>query len=628
MKVVVLLLSVILLGSVVHAADGAAPERLMYDNRDQIPLQYRWDLSAIYPSREACDTAAETLPAEIAKLATFTGRLGSSPATLAEALDLYHRLGLVVDDLYVYASQLQHTDTRDAAANHLQSRAEALRASFSAAGAFVRPEIAKLPPEVLDRLAADDQLASYRHYLDDIARSRAQIRPAEVEAVLAGAALLENAPAAVYSSLTNADIQWPSITGEDGKQVSVVPAQFYTFMSSPDRRVRQDAAKALFGTYDSYANTLAGLYSASVAKDLWLARTRGYGSTLEAALDKDNIPRVVLDNLVATVQANYGDVHRYVELRKKVLKLDDFHLYDLYVPITPGGEPTVSYDEGWQLAMQFWTETFGPEYAAVAERAKNERWIDVYTNSGKRGGAYSWGTYRTHPYLLLNWGGKLEDVFTLVHEMGHSIHTYLASKHQAPHDAGYTMFVAEVASVASESLFFEWMMARTDDPARRLAMLNHRLNGITGTFLRQVYFHQYEAHAHAMADAGQPLTKESLGDVWAGLYSDFYGPAATLDPAIRSDWGRIPHFYRTFYVWVYATSFAAGEAIAERFRAGDRTAVDDYLETLKLGGSVYPMEAVARAGVDMSRREVMETVMVRFREIVTEMEKILVPAAG
>jgi oligoendopeptidase F len=291
--------------------------------------------------------------------------------------------------------------------------------------------------------------------------------------------------------------------------------------------------------------------------------------------------------------------------------------------MVPEAKKTYTFDEGWALAMEFWKETFGEEYAAVAERGRAERWIDVYPSAGKQGGAYSWGTYNSVPYLFLNWGGTLEDVSTLVHEMGHSIHSYLANTNQPYHLADYSLFVAEVGSVASESLFFEWLLDRTEDPTLRLALLNQRMNDIVGTFLRQIFFHEFEHAAHVLAEEGQPLTKESLGKVWSDLWLEYYGNGAALDEEFKGGWARIPHFYRTYYVWVYATSFAAGEAIAARVRAGDETAVQDYLATLKLGGSVYPMEALKRAGVDMTDPEVIRAVMDRFRSIQGEMETLL-----
>jgi oligoendopeptidase F len=427
----------------------------------------------------------------------------------------------------------------------------------------------------------------------------------------------------VYSNLVDADIEWPKIEGSDGEDLTATPSLFYQLLGDKDRRVRRDAAMAIFGTYDKLGNTLASALAGSIHKDVWMARTRGYASTLGMALDSDAIPREVLDNLVAALHSEFPVLHRYIALRKKMLGIDKVHIYDLYVSLADGSAKTYTFDEGWALAMAFWRETFGEEYAQVAARGFEERWIDVYPNKGKRGGAYSWGTYGAHPYLFLNYGETLEDVFTLVHEMGHSVHTFLANKAQPYHLADYSLFVAELASVASESLFYEWLMARTTDKTERLALLSYRINAFVGTFLRQIFFHEFEARAHAAAERGEPLTKETLGKIWGDLWLGYYGADAALDEPYRMGWARVNHFYRRFYVWVYATSFAAGEAIAGRFRAGDTAAVGDYLATLALGGSVYPMDALRRAGVDMTDANVMRTVMVRFSETLDALEAAL-----
>jgi oligoendopeptidase F len=604
------------------AADEA--EQLQWENRADIPELYRWNIDDILPDEAAFDAALTQVEAMLPKLAAFQGRLGESADVLADALDLSYAMERTAEDAIVWASQRQHTDTRDQDANATLSRARNLIAKATEAGAFMLPEIATIPAETMAAFLTNERLATYRHVIDDIMRTASHIRSEEVEQVLAAAALLRGAPNQIYSDLHDADIEWPKITDENGEEVTATPSLFYSFLANDDRRVRKDAALAIFGTYDHYGNTFASTLGGSIQKDLWLARTRGYGSSLEAALDADNVPRVVPDTLVAAVHANLDGIHRYIALRKKVLGLDDFHIYDLYVPVVAEGQTRYTFEEGWALAMEYWRETFGEEYAAAAARARSERWIDVYASPGKRGGAYSWGTFNSHPYLFLNWGGTLDDVFTLVHEMGHSIHSYLANHNQPYHLAGYSLFVAEVASVASESLFFEWMLDRADDPAQRLALLNHRLNSMTGTFLRQLFFHEFESAAHGLAERGEPITKASLGQIWGDLWTSYYGPEVTLDEVYRSGWARIPHFYRTFYVWKYASSFAAGEAIAGRFRAGDATAVDDYLAALKLGGSVYPMEALNRAGVDLTDPEVIGTVMVRWNEILSEMEKLLI----
>ena len=607
----------------VGLAGSEGTEQLFYENRAEIPLEYRWSLEDIFPDVEAWEAAYASVKAEIPGLAAYKGRLGESADVMVAAIELQYEIAKTIEDIFVYASQWQNTDTRDATANTYVGKARALYASFGEATAFFEPEIVQIPDETMTRYMADPRLKTYDHVLDNVLRTKAHTRSQEVEEVLAGASLLRAAPGQTYGFLTDADIEWPTIKDENGDEKKVIPGLFYTFMASQDRRVRKDAALALFDTYEKYGNTYSGMYGGLLHKDVWMTKTRKYPSTLDMVLDQTNVPSSVIETLVSTVHDNLDAVHGYVELRKAVLGLENLHIYDLYVSMVPEGEINYTFDEGWILAMKFWKEILGEDYADVAARGLEDRWIDVYPSAGKRGGAYSWGTYNSHPYLFLNWGGTLEDVFTLVHEMGHSIHSYMANKNQPSHDADYSLFVAEVASVASESLFFEWLLARTDDPTARLAMLNHRMNSIIGTFLRQIFFHEFEAKAHEMAENGQPITKESLGNAWSGLWKEYYGEGAVLDEEFKSGWARIPHFYRTYYVWVYATSFAAGEAIAGRFRAGDETAVDDYLETLKLGGSVYPMDALKRAGVDMNDPSVIRAVMDNFRSILDRMERIL-----
>jgi oligoendopeptidase F len=602
----------------------AGEEKLFYENREDIPEQYRWDLSHIFADIDAWEDAYAEIEKKIPEITKFKGRLGESADVMVEATELLYGTVRIIEDIYVYASHWQSTDTRNADANTYVGRAQALYAKFGQAVAFFEPEIVKLPEATVTAYLEDPRLKTYDHVLDNIIRTKAHTRSQEVEELLAGSVLLQSSPVQTYSFLTNADIAWPTIKDENGEDKKVIPGLYYVFMGSQDRRVRKDAALALFGTYDKYGNTFSGTYNGLVQKDLWMARTRHYPSALDMELHQTNVPRLVVETLVSTVHDNLDAVHDYVELRKRVLGLEDFHIYDLYVSMVPAAETTYTFDEAWAMAMEFWRETFGEEYAAIAERGRRERWIDVYPNEGKDGIAYSGGSYNSVPYLFLNWGGTLEDVSTLVHEMGHSVHAYLARTNQPYHDADYSLFVAEVGSVASESLFYQWLIERTTDPTERLALLNESMNEIIGTFLRQIFFHEFEHAAHVMAEEGKPLTKESLGKAWGDLWLDYYGETVTLDDEFRGGWARIPHFYYTYYVWVYATSFAAGEAIAERFRAGDETAVQDYLETLKLGGSVYPMDALKRAGVDMNDPEVIRAVMDRFRSILTQMEEMLV----
>jgi len=602
----------------------AEQEQLFYENREKIPTEYRWDLGLIFENVEAWEKAYAKVESRLPELAAYKGRLGESPDVLLAAVELNFEIGRAFEDLIVYSFQWQSTDTRDADANTYVGRAQSLGARLSEAGSYFEAEVVQLPGATIEKIRSDSRFATYAHLLDNMLRTREHTRSQEVEEVLAGSALLRGAPGEARGFLTDADIEWPTIKGVEGEDEQIVNGLFYTYLANQDRRYRKDAALALFGTYDKYGNTYSANFSGLLHKDTWLAKARRYPSALDMELNETNVPRSVVETLVSTVHDNVEAIHSYIHLRNKVLGLESSHIYDLYVGMVAEGETTYTFDEGWALSMEFWRETFGEEYAAVAERGHKERWIDVYPNKGKQGGAYSAGSYNSVPYLFLNWGGTFDDVSTLVHEMGHSVHTYLATQNQPYHDANYSLFVAEVGSVASEALFFDWMLKRTTDPTERLAMLNSRMNKIIGTFLRQIFFHEFEHAAHMMAEAGKPITKEALGQVWGDLWLQYYGDGVTLDEEYKAGWARIPHFYRTYYVWVYATSFAAGEAIAGRFRSGDEAAVQDYLEALKLGGSVYPMEALKRAGVDMNDPAVIRAVMDSFGTIRGEMEKLLV----
>ncbi len=607
---------------------GEVDENLFYEDRDKIPLEYRWDLDVILPNREAWEAARKEVEEALPRLGFYRGRLGESPEVLAESLQAKFDLERRFEDVFVYAFQLFYANTEDATAKELSGQAQALAGKVQEAASFIEPEIAQLSAERLREFLTAEGVKPFAHFIDNIVRTKAHIRSAEIEEILAGSSLPGAAHQQAFTSLENSDIEWPTIEGEDGKEQKVVPGQYIQFVMSPDRRVRRDGSLALFGVYDQFANTLASTLGGSIQRDAWMARTRGYGSSLEMALNSTNVPRSVVDTLVETVHHNIEQVHGYAALRKRMLGLDELHIYDMYVNLLPGLDRRYTFEEGWSLAMEFWRETFGEEYAQASERARKERWVDVYTNQGKRPGAFAWGTYNSHPYLFLNWNGKLDAVSTLVHEMGHAIHKYLTDENQPYQSSSYSLFVAEVASVASESLFLEWFLKRSEDPVERQLLLNQAMNSISGTFLRQIFFHEWEAAAHAMAERGKPLTKESLGKLYLDLWKSYYGSDLTVDEVYQSGWARVSHFYRTFYVWVYATSFAAGEAIAKRFRDGDQTAVQDYLAMLKLGGSVYPMDAVKRAGVDMNDPRVIRAVMVRYGELQERLDKELVRENG
>lgn len=614
--------------SPVAGAQGQVDENLFFEDRGEIPETYRWNLDAIFPNRDAWEAARDQVEQALPGFYSYRGRLGESPEVLAQALQAKFDLERQFEDVYVFAFQMFYTNAEDPTAKELSGLAQSLAGKVQEAMSFVEPEIAQLSSDRLAEFLKADGVKPYTHYIDNIVRTKAHIRSSEIEEILAGSSLPGAAHQLAFTSLETSDIEWPTVKDEHGEEQKVVPGQYIRFVTSQDRRVRREGSLALFGVYDQFANTLAATLGGQIQRDAWLARTRHYDSSLDMAVDATNVPRAVVDTLLETVHANIEQVHGYAALRKRMLGVDELHIYDMYVNLLPNLDRTYTFEEGWALAMAFWRETFGEEYAQAAERARNERWVDVYTNEGKRPGAFAWGTYNSHPYLFLNWNGKLDAVSTLVHEMGHAIHKYLTDGEQPYQYSSYSLFVAEVASVASESLFLEWFFKRSEDPVERQLLLNQAMNSITGTFVRQIFFHEWEAGAHAMAERGEPLTKESLGKSYRELWQEYYGPDLVVDDVYDSGWSRVPHFYRTFYVWVYATSFAAGEAIAKRFRDGDASAVQDYLAMLKLGGSVYPMDALQRAGVDMTDPEVIRAVMVRYGELQERLDQELAGTGG
>lgn len=361
-----------------------------------------------------------------------------------------------------------------------------------------------------------------------------------------------------------------------------------------------------------FQNTYAATLGSKIQRDVWLAQVYRYPSSIEAALSASNVPPEVMETLLSTVHDNADKIQGYNVLRREILGVETLQPWDSQVSLLPDGGRKYTFAEAWELAMQFWRETFGDEFASIAQQALDNRWVDVYSNEGKRGGAYSWGTYQQPYYLFLNWGGEFEDVSTLVHEMGHSVHGVLASNNQSYHDAPVDLFVAEVGSVASESLFGEWMLERTKDKQERKQLLDHALSSIRNTFVTQIFFHEWEARVHAMAEEGQALTAASMGEVYVDLLKTYNGDTYARHELDALHWARIPHFFRNFYVWKYATSFAAGEALAARFRSGDKSAAEDYMNMLKLGGSVYPLDVLKAGGVDMTDPSVIRAVMDRF----------------
>ncbi len=604
-------LVVIFLGSMSVSAD----EKLYYDDRAAIPQQYTWDLGLYFADEKAWDESFARVEAMLPAVEKYRGRVGESPTTMAAAIDAMMEMGKLLDPLYINAHQKIHLVRSDELGAEQAGRITSLSARVSEAVSFIEPEIAALPAEQVARFRDAEELEEYGHYLDNIWRLQPHYRSPEVEEVIAGSSLPGLGHTNAYESLQYADIVWPTVEDDKGEDAVVSPGQFGRFMTSPDRDLRQRAFEAHLGKIEQYENTLAATLGAKIQRDAWLAQVYRYPSAEAAALSSTNVPEEVMETLVATVHDNVDKIAGYDDLRRRILGYDELQLWDRSVPLIAEAGKTYTFEEAWALAMQFWRETFGDEFADIAQEALDKRWVDVYSNEGKRGGAYSWGSYRKPYYLMLNWKGDFSSVSTLVHEMGHSVHGVLASRNQTYQDAGVDLFVAEVGSVASQSLFGEWMLERTRDPVQRKLLIDYALTNIRDIFVRQIFFHEWESRVHAMAEAGEALTADSLGKVYTDLSELYYGQVMQPHPLNRVYWARISHFYRNFYVWKYATSFAAGEALAARFRAGDKDAARDYVNMLKLGGSVYPLDVLQAGGVDMTDPAVIRAVMDRFGEL-------------
>lgn len=571
--------------------------------RTEIPEADRWRLEDIFPSDAAWEEAFARVKAMIPEAAAFRGTLAQGVERLLACLKLRDRLGEVFERIYVYAKMRRDEDNADPTYQALFDRAEGLAVEVGADLAFIVPEILGLPPETIPAyLAAAPDLGLYRHHLEEIARRRPHTLSTKEEELLAQAGEILQGPDNIFTMLDTADLKFPSIIGADGQPVELTKGRYVRFLENPDRRVRREAFTTLYDTYGQRRNTLAATLGTSVKANVFVAKARRYDSALAAALFEDIVSVNVYDSLIAAVRAGLPLLHRYLGLKKKLLGLDELHLYDVYAAPVPDPGMEYALAEAQEIVAAA-LRPLGEEYLRVLQSGFRSRWIDVFESAGKTGGAYSWGPFGVHPYVLLNYQGRLKDVFTLAHEMGHSMHTYYSYGAQPFVYAHYTIFLAEVASTLNETLVFEHMLREAKDRATRLYLLQHYLEDFRGTVFRQTMFAEFEKAIHALVEAGEALTAESLSRIYLGLNRDYFGPGTVIDQQIELEWGRIPHFYNAFYVYKYATGFSAATALAGRILAEGAPAVRRYLEFLAGGVSNYPNELLKKAGVDLTRPE-------------------------
>lgn len=589
--------------------------------RKDIPENYRWNLEAIYPDFDSWQKVYNETSEKVDALKDYAGKLGDGSATLLAFIKDDEAVSLELERLYVYANMKSHEDLRESKPMELAGLAESLMVKYSATVAFFEPEILSLPHDYInDCIKTEHELTRYEFFFRKLLREREHILPHEQEILLAKAGEIMSTPSNAFTLLTDADMKFPDIKDEDGNTSELTEERWYRFSRSRNRQVRHDAFMGVYGTYAKFKNAIAALYSGSVKCDIFSSTARKYASSLDMALFAENVPEDVYGHVVDTARKYSPLLHRLVSLRKKVLGLDDFHFYDLNAPLTKEPEIRIDFPEAVDLAVKA-LAPLGDEYISDFKRGISERWIDIYENKGKRKGAYSWGAYGTQPYVLLNYDGTIHDVFTLVHEMGHSMHSFYSRKNQPQVYADYTILLAEVASTTNEALLLEYLLNHSSSDENRKWLLSYYYDMVRATFFRQAMFAEFERETHTYAESGGVLTPDYLCSLWEKLNADYYGSEMAIDSELCAEWARIPHFYTAFYVYKYVTGFTSANAFASSIFSGDDKAVERYLRFLKSGGSDYSLNILRRAGVDLTSDEPFERTMKFFDERLSAWEK-------
>ena len=591
-------------------------------NREEIDENYKWNLDDIYQNSDEWEKDYNKVEEIIPQIEEYKGIVTESAEKLLELLKLLMEAEEIVSRLFAYAHMKKDEDTRKQKYQALFNRAQHISNKLDNKKSFIRPEILKTSKEKLNKFMRENEnLKLYEHYLDNIIRQKDHYLSEKEEKILALANDVTQAPENIFSILNNADLEFPIIRDEDNNEVRLTHGRFIKFMQSKDRRVRKDAFNALYEIYDNFINTYATTLNSEIKTHVFRAKARNYDSSLEASLDEDNISIDVYDNLINVVNNNLDVMHKYVSLRKKLLNLDELHMYDVYAPLIEEVDIDVPYNEAKETVITA-LKPLQENYLQNLEKGLKSGWIDVYENKGKRSGAYSSGCYGVHPYVMLNYSENISDMFTLAHEMGHALHTYYSNKNQPFVYANYKIFVAEVASTLNESLLIHYLLENTDDLDKRKYLINHYLEQFKGTVFRQTMFAEFERDIHRKVEKGKPLTSELLNNKYHKLNKKYFGDKMIVDKKIDREWARIPHFYYNFYVYKYATGFSAAAALSKKVINEGETAVKKYLEFLRSGDSDYPLNVLKKAGVDMTSPEPISTALGIFKDLVDELEEL------
>lgn len=591
--------------------------------RKELPENLTWDLTKIFSSDQEFDEKYLELSEKLKKSEKYKGTLDQGASQFLDAIEFVLSVYRQTEIIYVYAHLKNDQDTGNTEYQALYARASSLFSKVSEAVSWFEPEILQLSDErIWQYFKEEPKLEVYRHYIQQIVDNRAHVLSADQESLLAGAGEIFEASSDTFAVLNNADLVFPTIEGENGEKVQLSHGVYGQLLESTDRSVREAAFKGLYSVYEQFRNTFASTLSTHIKGHNFKAKVRNYSSAREASLSNNHIPESVYDTLVAVVNKHLPLLHRYMELRKRLLEVEKLHMYDLYTPVLGEAPITFTYEEAKEKALEA-LKPMGEEYMTIVEKAFSERWIDVVENKGKRSGAYSSGSYDTNPYILLNWHDTLDQLFTLVHEMGHSVHSYFTRSNQPYVYGDYSIFLAEIASTTNENILTEYLLETEKDPRVRAYVLNHYLDGFKGTVFRQTQFAEFEHFMHTEDEKGVPLTSEYLSDSYGKLNAKYYGPAVEEDPEIKFEWSRIPHFYYNYYVFQYSTGFSAASALAKRILSQEPDALENYLAYLKAGNSDYPVEVMKKAGVDMTQAAYIEDAMSMFEQRLNELEELI-----
>ncbi|HFD3514624.1 TPA: oligoendopeptidase F [Enterococcus faecium] len=591
--------------------------------REELPENLTWDLTKIFSSDQEFDEKYLELSEELKQSEKHKGTLDQGASQFLNAIEFVLRVYRQTEVIYVYAHLKNDQDTGNTDYQALYARASSLFSKVSEAVSWFEPEILQLSDDqIWQYFKEEPKLEVYRHYIQQIVDNRAHVLSAEQESLLAGAGEIFDASSDTFAVLNNADLVFPTIEGENGEIVQLSHGVYGQLLESTDRRVREAAFKGLYSVYEQFRNTFASTLGTHIKGHNFKAKVRNYSSAREASLSNNHIPESVYDTLVDVVNKHLPLLHRYMELRKRLLEVEKLHMYDLYTPVLGEAPITFTYEEAKEKALET-LKPMGEEYMAIVEKAFSERWIDVVENKGKRSGAYSSGSYDTNPYILLNWHDTLDQLFTLVHEMGHSVHSYFTRSNQPYVYGDYSIFLAEIASTTNENILTEYLLETEKDPRVRAYVLNHYLDGFKGTVFRQTQFAEFEHFMHTEDEKGVPLTSEYLSDSYGKLNAKYYGPAVEEDPEIKFEWSRIPHFYYNYYVFQYSTGFSAASALAKKILNQEPEALENYLAYLKAGNSDYPVEVMKKAGVDMTQAAYIEDAMSMFEQRLNELEELI-----